>query len=45
MTPPTLHDVGLQSSHKLERIDAVEHPQAADGARVDGGVNSSRIAA
>ena len=36
--PPTMDDAKLPSPHSLERVDTAEHPQAAEGARVVGGV-------
>jgi len=41
MVPLTLDDVGLESSHGLERVDATEHLLSADGARIAGGIGSS----
>jgi len=40
MTSPTLKDPGLESSHGVERVDAVGHLPAADGAGIVGGVDS-----
>ena len=39
-TPLTLDDAGLQSPPNIERVDTAEHPEAAEGARVAGGVGS-----
>ena len=45
VTPPTLKDVELEFSPGVEREDVVLHLPGADGARIVGGVCSSRAAA
>ena len=39
-----MNDVGLESSHGVERVDAARHPSVADSARTIGGVGSSGAA-
>jgi len=41
--PPTLDDDVLRSTHMIERVGTVQHPQAADSARVIGGIDSFRL--
>jgi len=40
IAPPTVDDARLPSSPRLERVDTVEHSQAAEGARAADGVGS-----
>ena len=43
MAPASLDDTGLESSRGLERVDAAELLPSEDGARIAGGVGSSRL--
>jgi len=41
MTPFTLKDTGLESSHEVERVDTAGHLSAMNGAGIVSGVGSS----